>query len=78
MELSLLIPEDFPVGRYRMVVKVAPEGSKRGGEQDADREVVILFNPWCKGMKHMLPPASILTCSCLSFSKVSSSLLARH
>ena len=54
MEFSLLMPADFPVGRYRMVVEVAPEGSKRGEEQDAEREVVVLFNPWCKGMKHML------------------------
>ena len=55
------MPADFPVGRYRVVVEVAPEGSKRGEEQDAEREVVVLFNPWCKGMLYLA--LSALTCT---------------
>ena len=54
MVLSLLMPADFPVGRYRMVVAVAPEGSKRGERLDADKDMVVLFNPWCEGRKHIL------------------------
>lgn len=51
--LSLVLPADFPVGSYRIVAEVVPEGSKQGEKKDADRELVVLFNPWSSGMPHL-------------------------
>lgn len=48
--LSLLLPADFPVGSYRIVVEVTPEGNKQGEKKDADTELVVLFNPWSSSM----------------------------
>lgn len=46
--LSLKFPADFPVGKYRLVVEVTPEHSRRGFDKDAEKELVVLFNPWAQ------------------------------
>ena len=50
MTLSLVLPADFPVGKYRITVEVTPQGSKQEMRKDGDREMVVLFNPWANGM----------------------------
>ena len=32
-----------------MVIEVIPQDSKQGLSQEAERKIVVLFNPWCKG-----------------------------
>ena len=57
MTYSLMLPADFPVGSYHIVVEVTPQDSKQGERQDVDREMVVLFNPWCRGAEHHLTVA---------------------
>ena len=44
-----MIPADFPVGSYRMEVEVTPENSWNTKQFNVEKEIVALFNPWCKG-----------------------------
>lgn len=57
MTYSLMLPADFPVGSYHIVVEVTPQDSKQGERQDVDREMVVLFNPWSRGAEHHLTVA---------------------
>lgn len=54
--LSLSLPPDFPVGSYRLEVEVQPEGSRMREKLNVDKEMVVIFNPWCKGS---------CTCTCV-------------
>lgn len=54
--LSLSLPPDFPVGSYRLEVEVQPEGSRTREKLKVDKEMVVIFNPWCKGS---------CTCTCV-------------
>ena len=46
---ALTIPPDFPVGGYRVEIEVIPEDSRSGNKHEVEKEIVVLFNPWCKG-----------------------------
>ena len=52
--LSLSLPPDFPVGSYCLELEVQPEGSRAREKLKVDKEMVVIFNPWCKG-----------TCTCI-------------
>lgn len=51
---SLMLPADFPVGSYHAVIEVVPQHSKQGQRQEAERSIVVLFNPWCEGVLRRL------------------------
>ncbi len=37
------------MGSYRVEAEVSPEHSRERSRLEYEREVVVLFNPWCKG-----------------------------
>ena len=49
VQFALSLPADFPIGSYRVELEVTPENSWNGSKFDVEKEVVVLFNPWCKG-----------------------------
>ena len=49
MVYALTIPPDFPVGGYRVEIEVTPENSWNSSKLEVEKEIVVLFNPWCKG-----------------------------
>ena len=52
--LSLVLPADFPVGKYQVVAEVVPQGSRQGVKRDCNKDIVVLFNPWAQGMYAVL------------------------
>ena len=46
---ALTVPPDFPVGGYRVEIEVTPENSWNSSKLEVEKEIVVLFNPWCKG-----------------------------
>ena len=49
VKFSIPLPATMPVGSYRVALDVSPEQSRAKNSFEYEREVVILFNPWCKG-----------------------------
>ena len=43
------MPADAPVGGYQGYVRLPAGGNKHDSVWEMEKEIVILFNPWCKG-----------------------------
>ena len=50
VDVAVIIPVNTPVGEYEVIAEAVDEASGKQDSLTADQKVVILFNPWDKGM----------------------------